>query len=227
MGIERIISEAKSIALRDGVNHKALDIATYDAYQDIADMAAWQASIAFQQAVEYAQSQLHTQIGLYVDNLTINSDFQLEIGDAAKHLEYGYSGFNMLFSLLQSPKAKTSKDGKKYMVIPLGATKGDNLKNIMAKKASDIMRLSSSSGASWAARSQIMNDVKSKAKDTMSTKGKQMDKFVTASSRQYGKKMWKHPGFSGLRQLDGINRSLHQIIVEEAAQLIKKQSMER
>jgi hypothetical protein len=79
-------------------------------------------------AVEYAGRFLHTRRKMFVDNLTYfqeSDDVWIVSLDAkAVWIDEGMDEHNMLNDLLASPKAKTSKTGSKYIVIPFKQNKG-------------------------------------------------------------------------------------------------------
>lgn len=72
--------------------------------------------------VEKASEKLHSRRQMYIDSLTIkpisDTTWIVNLDAKARWIEDGMEPHNMLDSLLKSPKAKTAKDGSKYMVIP-------------------------------------------------------------------------------------------------------------
>jgi hypothetical protein len=78
--------------------------------------------------VEEANKKLHTRRQMFIDGLTT---FQLDddtwvvnLDAKVKWIDDGMGAHNMIDDLLKSPKAKTAKDGSKYMVVPFQHKKG-------------------------------------------------------------------------------------------------------
>jgi hypothetical protein len=72
--------------------------------------------------VEEANKKLHTRREMYIEGLShfkLNDDTWVVNLDAkVRWIDDGMGAHNMLDDLLKSPKAKTAKDGSKYMVVP-------------------------------------------------------------------------------------------------------------
>lgn len=78
--------------------------------------------------VEQANIKLHTRRQLYVDNLTHlqvdENTWVINLDAKARWIDDGMPEHNMIDDLLKSSKAKTAKDGSKYVVIPFQHKKG-------------------------------------------------------------------------------------------------------
>lgn len=79
-------------------------------------------------ATEIASQKLHTRRKMFVENL---SHFQIDddtwcvnLDAKAVWIDEGMDEHNMLADLLKSKKAKTAKDGSKYLVVPFQQNKG-------------------------------------------------------------------------------------------------------
>ena len=72
--------------------------------------------------VEQAAQKLHSRREMYIEALhhsQVNEHtFLITLDGEARWIEEGVSEHNMLLDLLASPKAKTAKDGSKYLAIP-------------------------------------------------------------------------------------------------------------
>lgn len=72
--------------------------------------------------VEEAGKKLHTRREMYVENLfqhpVDNDTWVISLDGSVRWIEDGIQAHNMLEDLLASPKAKTSKTGSKYLVVP-------------------------------------------------------------------------------------------------------------
>lgn len=74
--------------------------------------------------IEKASSKLHSRRQMYIDSLSFKQVGQdtwvINLDAKARWIEDGMEPHNMLDALLKSPKAKTAKDGSKYLVVPFG-----------------------------------------------------------------------------------------------------------
>lgn len=84
-------------------------------------------------AVELATNELHSRRETYLKALTFfeaDGVAVLQLDASALWIEEGIKGpWNMLDALLSSPKAKISKDGKRYLVIPFDHSPGHGATN--------------------------------------------------------------------------------------------------
>ncbi len=78
--------------------------------------------------VEEANKKLHTRRQMFIDGLsTLQLDddtWVVNLDAKVRWIDDGMSAHNMIDDLLKSPKAKTAKDGSKYMVVPFQHKKG-------------------------------------------------------------------------------------------------------
>jgi hypothetical protein len=78
--------------------------------------------------VEQAQSQLHSTREKYVDALSFqqvnDSTWLISLDASAMWIEEGMPAHSMLENLLKSPKAKTARDGSRFLVVPFQQNKG-------------------------------------------------------------------------------------------------------
>ena len=98
---------------------KVLDKATEEAMKRAGDNLT---TMTRAHIVEEAAKKLHSRRKMYVEGLT---QFQLDddtwvvnLDAKVRWIDDGMSAHNMVDDLLKSPKAKTAKDGSKYMVVP-------------------------------------------------------------------------------------------------------------
>lgn len=94
--------------------------------------------------VEEAGKKLHTRRQMFLDGLT---HFQLDdntwvvnLDAKVKWIDDGMSAHNMIDDLLKSPKAKTAKDGSKYMVVPFQHKKGPTQQTAAQKTLTDTIK---------------------------------------------------------------------------------------
>lgn len=77
---------------------------------------------AFERIQGDVEQKLHSRKDIYKENLIFDEIspgvFEIKLNEPAMWIEEGQEPHSMLDSLLRSPKAKTSKDGHKYIVIP-------------------------------------------------------------------------------------------------------------
>jgi hypothetical protein len=78
--------------------------------------------------VEQANKRLHSRREMYIDALTHfqvdENTWIISLDARARWIEDGMKPHSMLDDLLRSKKAKTAKDGSKYMVVPFQHNKG-------------------------------------------------------------------------------------------------------
>jgi hypothetical protein len=90
-----------------------------DLYVGMANLAR----LTYNKAVEIASQRLHTTRQDYINALHLEEEapgiFVVYLDPVMNHVEEGYPPFPMLPKLAQGPKSKVSKDGHRYVVIPL------------------------------------------------------------------------------------------------------------
>jgi hypothetical protein len=73
-------------------------------------------------ALELASERLHSRREMFVDNLHFieeqNDTYVISLDAKARWIDDGMEAHDMKADLLKSPKAKTAKDGSKYLVVP-------------------------------------------------------------------------------------------------------------
>ena len=103
--------------------------------------------LARQQLNTKARQKLHSTLGTYMDAIqTSISDyvFVVEIDKdswMANAIEVGVSGFDMKKGLLNSDKAKTNSEGKKYIRIPMGKATNRKADTMGTEKAQEYQKL--------------------------------------------------------------------------------------
>ena len=81
------------------------------------------AAATYAHLIEQANKKLHTRRQMFIDALSFASDSRgdfvsIVLDESAVWIDEGLNPYNMLEGLLKSDKAKTAKDGSKYLVIP-------------------------------------------------------------------------------------------------------------
>lgn len=116
------ISEIKELLNMEAQAKKALDKAVKDLAQQ-----------AHAHMIEQANSKLHSRRELFVENLSYHEEDDgvhvITLNSKARWIDDGMPEHNMLDALLASPKAKTAKDGSKYLVVPFGHGPGKGKTN--------------------------------------------------------------------------------------------------
>lgn len=78
--------------------------------------------------IEEANKRLHTRRDMYIENLSHRqvdeNTWVIHLDAKALWIEDGMPEHSMIDDLLKSPKAKTAKDGSKYMAVPFQHKKG-------------------------------------------------------------------------------------------------------
>ena len=113
-----------NVDLSDFVNLGDLPNQIEAATNDIGQQVASQ---AFAHAVSLAETKLHSSKDPFIQALSIGKDedgtWLLVLDSSALWIEEGSEGGSQLDALLASPKAKTSKSGSKYLVVPFQQNK--------------------------------------------------------------------------------------------------------
>jgi len=104
---------------------------------------------AFDHIVDIAQEELKTLKDKYIEGLEIEqltpTSWLISMTDKSGWIETGHEpGFQMLPGFLNSPKAKTAKDGSKYLIIPMehatetshSTQKGQETKDLLKRELS-------------------------------------------------------------------------------------------
>lgn len=107
--------------------------------QEKLEVAAKKLSIqAHAHVAEQAATKLHSRLELFKDNLSWKElepgVYAITVAGEARWIEDGMSQHEMLEDLLSSPKAKISKSGKRYIVIPFKHSKGPTSQTHIEKK---------------------------------------------------------------------------------------------
>lgn len=111
-----------------------------------AQVARGVGAAAFATWKQMAQNELHASARDYMQGLQLEHANQKQVGWTSRivlngtvpnMIEQGWPGGNMRAWMLKSPKAKSTKDGGKYLVVPyrhgVPSTKGRNVGNPMPK----------------------------------------------------------------------------------------------
>lgn len=183
----------------------------------------------YNKAVEMTSSRLHGTRQQYINALNMKQEspgvYVVYLDPSVSHLEDGYARFEMLPKLAQGPKAKTAKDGHKYVVIPMQKTTSPvnpespiqkhlagELKDIIAKrrfqkvregvspktgKYTTVERLTDKNVHYMLQNLVRIREYKSPgAKRPLSSA---YFTFRTASEKQDANSRWVHPGFTGAK----------------------------
>jgi hypothetical protein len=95
--------------------------------------------------MELANSKLHSTKDLFIKNLSINQVdthmWEIRVEKPAVFIEDGIpSNFSLLDGFLNSPKAKTAKNGNKYLVIPFKHNKGPSQQTAMQQQLTNSIK---------------------------------------------------------------------------------------
>lgn len=78
--------------------------------------------------IEEAQRKLHSRRSMFIEGLDSfqedGNTWVINLDSSVRWVDDGMPPHNMLDGLLSSPKAKTSKDGSKYLIVPFKHNKG-------------------------------------------------------------------------------------------------------
>lgn len=93
---------------------------------------------------EQAAEKLKTRREMFDENLSIeqidSSTWAVVVHEKALWIEDGMEPHSMLDDLLKSPKAKTAKDGSKYLVVPFKHNKGPTMQTTGQKEMVGALR---------------------------------------------------------------------------------------
>lgn len=112
----------------------ALDLSALDCVIDLDDIVGQEAAKAQRNLARAAQAhiaeqahrRLHTRLKMYLDGISLkedNGDIIITLDAKVRWIEDGMRPHSMLESLLGSDKARTSKDGNKYLIVPFQLNK--------------------------------------------------------------------------------------------------------
>lgn len=94
--------------------------------------------------VEQVQKKLHSTRQKYLDALSFkqvdNDTWVINLDKSAMFIEEGMNRTEMLPFLLKSPKAKTAKDGSRYLVVPFEHKKGPTESTPAQKTLTDTIK---------------------------------------------------------------------------------------
>lgn len=94
--------------------------------------------------LEEVQSKLHSTRDKYIAGLEFkqinDSTWVISLDKSAMWIEEGMPEHEMLDNLLSSPKAKTAKDGSKYLVVPFDHKKGPTQQTQAGKSLTDTIK---------------------------------------------------------------------------------------
>ena len=97
-----------------------------------------------QQIVKQVNDKLHSRREKYKDALSFkqvaDNLWVIELDAKAMWIEEGKEAGSMLDDLLKSPKAKTDKDGHKYLIVPFEHTKPPTKQTVEAQSITDILK---------------------------------------------------------------------------------------
>lgn len=195
------------------------------------------AANTYSKVVELASQRLHGTRQQYVDALHITQEKEgvwvVYLDPDVNHLEDGYDTFNMLPKLAMGPKSKVSKDGHRYVVIPMrqrmapldptNAKQADlasRLKSLSTMRKWDKVRagISGKTGKYTTVErmqhsaddhpyikglTRIREYATPKSKEPISSA---YFTFRTASTKQDASKHWVHPGFKGAKIWPDLER---------------------
>ena len=112
--------------------------------KDLSEAVAGLAAQTHAHVVEMANERLHSRREAYVNALKFEEVqpglWVITVTQPAMWIEEGQEPHNMLDDLLKSPKAKTAKDGSKYLVIPFKHDKGPTQQTAHAQGVTQMLK---------------------------------------------------------------------------------------
>lgn len=229
MKIDTLIAVARESIIGSTPRYIDINQACENARQEITDMAYSRVAQAMETAILGAQSILKTTCEEYINALYVDDDMHIAIEQDKAYLESGYAPREMLDDLLASPKAKVSKEGDRYIKVPIGADKHTDVRGAIERRASELFSKGSgkASGRTLADMAKEMHSLAAKANPVQPSSGP--IEFRVASENQDNRwkynaeQPWVHPGFSGVNQLQTINMQLDSDLREQAAFIIRNE----
>jgi len=200
---------------------------TADIAQHMYVVIARLANLTYNKAVEMTNDRLHGTRQDYINALHLQEEgtgiFVVYLDPVANHLEEGYPPFAMLPKLAQGPKSKVSKEGHRYVRIPMRqkmspinpqSTKqkdfAEALKSVVKSRRFKKVKegVSPKTGKFTTIERLVDKDVPKHLKGLTRVREykKEGDKkpassayftFRTASEKQDPNSHWFHPGFRG------------------------------
>lgn len=173
---------------------------------------------ALESAILGAQSALGSRADEYINALRIEHDLTIGIDPSARHLEDGYSSYEMLPKLATGPKSKVAEDGSRYATVPLGKTNESKIHSAISMKASELIK----KGALRNSTEGAMQMAETMKMSRPSVPSKEAHSFATASTKQDSSESWVNPGFAGVKQLYFINETLKVELQQAIASVIQQ-----
>ena len=107
------------------------NLANLETLQKIGDEAAKKLTALTQAKImEFAGQRLHSRLTKFQKGVTITEEssgvFIIHLDDKLGWIEDGVPAHSMIPDFINSPKAKTAKDGHKYMNVPFRTTSGES-----------------------------------------------------------------------------------------------------
>lgn len=93
--------------------------------------------------VEQASQKLRTRLKMFLDGLQYRETdnvYSIVVPANIRWIEDGMPAHSMLPGLLRSPKAKMSKDGHRYIVVPFNHSKGPSQQTPFANSITQLMK---------------------------------------------------------------------------------------
>ncbi len=225
------------LSLRAKLDDIGIDEIGEEIARDLQASVAELAQLTYNKAVEMTNERLHGTRQDYINALHMEEEgpgvYVVYLDPEMNHLEDGYPAFPMLPKLAQGPKSKISKDGHRYVVIPMRKTTAPvnpgsqkqldmsvALKKLVAQrrmkkvregvspktgKYTTVERLTSNKGV----HPHLQNLVRVREYKTPESKRPMSSAyftFRTASEKQDPTSSWFHPGYGGAQIFPDLER---------------------
>jgi hypothetical protein len=195
------------------------------------------AQLTYNRAVEMASARLHSTKQQYLDALKLEPEsegvFVISLDASADHLEDGYPPFPMLPKLVNGPKSKVSKEGYRYVIVPIrtrtdtaSTQPSENSRSVAMKlkqvidmrkfkkvkstvdaKSGKVTTVEKYSGEAPHPFLKGLTRVREYASaDSKKPMSSAYLTFRVASEKQMGKGKWNHPGFQGANIFPDLER---------------------
>jgi len=201
--------------------------------REFAEIAPRLSKSIYRKAKDMAASRLHSTRDQYIAALHEESPeegiYIVYLDPEADYIEDGYPPFPMLPKLFSGPKAKTAKDGHKYVIIPMRqrtapinpsnkqqADLSDRLRSEIKMRQWKTSKAGTNKAGKYATTERMVSGKSThpylkgltRVREYESKEAKEKGAppmsssyftFRVASQKQDPSKMWRHPGFAGAR----------------------------
>lgn len=195
---------------------------------------------AFDEIVRKANAELTTSLTSYTSSLNfdrVGDLYIISIAEPGRHFEDGFDGFDEIRGLINGPKSKISKDGKRYNIVPyqhrptakstMKTREGYKQQQSLNRAVKRMVKVPPRPIKDRSGR-VVGHIVKEMNKELMPNKGGNIYAGMVKVEKQYNKAKqntyltfrgvsensdptdWQHPGYKGLHAFEHVEKIIEQ-----------------